>query len=62
MNLHLTKEQARLVESAVELYSRTLKEQSKDSTESMKPLLSDALFQLELLSTWFERQREMGCQ
>lgn len=63
MNLHLTKDQARLVARSIEHYSRTLKKdlQAADPVvvKTLKPSADEDLFQLELLETWFDKQREM---
>ena len=63
MNLHLTKDQARLVARSIEYFSRSLKKdlQAADPVvvKTLKPQADEDLFQLELLETWFDKQREM---
>lgn len=59
MTIYLNKDQMRTVQLALENYSKTLKTEIKDKAPSIRDLIEPELFQIELLATWFERQREM---
>lgn len=59
MTLHLTQSQADLVHTALEWHHRDLKKQNDEQAKSVSRLIDPALFQLELLITWFDRQKEM---
>lgn len=59
MILHLDKDQARLVHQSLELLHMNLRTQVADQVPAVKELVLPSLFQLELLITWFDKQREL---
>lgn len=61
MRLELSKTQADLVHSALEDKQRALREEmnAKPPSQAVLDLISPQLFQLELLVTWFDRQKEL---
>lgn len=60
MKLELSKDQIWLVHKALEGYQRDLREQIKKVDRDVVDRIEPDLFQLELLITWFDRQREMS--
>lgn len=62
MTIHLDKNQMRLIQNALEHYRRSIQDQLKeDPKPEVERLIAPDLFQVELLTTWFDRQREMEC-
>jgi hypothetical protein len=60
MTLYLTKSQRNLVHTALEKYQRDLKDAMKKDPKGAE-LVQEQVFQLELLVTWFDKQREGDC-
>lgn len=59
MMIYLSKTQTYLVLKALAQYQRSIQESLKEKPET-KELIGEDLFQLELLVTWFDRQREIN--
>lgn len=57
--IYLSKSQMFLVLKALEAHQKNITDQLKEKPE-VKDLIGEDLFQLELLVTWFDRQREIN--
>lgn len=60
MRLELTKDQSHMVHRALERLHLALREGlAKSESKDVSSLVTAEMFQLELLITWFDRQREL---